>query len=35
LIEVEPLDLGPDAPATPVLEVERGAEPPEVRQRGE
>jgi hypothetical protein len=34
LLEVEPLDLGPDAPATAVLEVERGPEPREVRQRG-
>ena len=35
LLEVDPLDLGPDAPATAALEVERGPEPPDVRQRGE
>ena len=35
LLEVDPLDLGPDAPATAALEVERGPEPRDVRQRGE
>jgi hypothetical protein len=35
LLEVDPLDLGPDAPATAALEVERGSEPRDVRQRGE
>jgi len=35
LLEVDPLDLGPDAPATAALEVERGPEPRHARQRGE
>jgi hypothetical protein len=35
LLEVDPLDLGPDAPATAALEVERGPWPGDVRQRGE
>jgi len=35
LLEVDPLDLGPDAPATAALEVERGPEPRDLRQRGE
>ena len=35
LLEVDPLDLGPDAPATAALEAERGPEPDAVRQRGE
>jgi hypothetical protein len=35
LLEVDPLDLGPDAPATAALEVERGPAPGDVRQRGE
>ena len=35
LLEVEPLDFGPEAPATAALEVERGPEPRDVRQRGE
>jgi hypothetical protein len=34
-LEVDPLDLGPDAPAPAALEVERGPEPRDVRQRGE
>ena len=34
LLEVDPLDLGPDAPATAALEAERGPEPRDVRQRG-
>ena len=35
LLEVEPLDLGPDAPATAALNVERGPQPRDMRQRGE
>jgi hypothetical protein len=35
LLEVDPLDLGPDAPATAALKLERGPEPRDVRQRGE
>jgi len=35
LLEVDPLDFGPDAPATAALEAERGPEPRDVRQRGE
>jgi hypothetical protein len=35
LLEVDPLDLGPDAPATAALEVERGPASRDVRQRGE
>jgi hypothetical protein len=35
LLEVEPLDFGPDAPATAALELERGPEPRDVPQRGE
>jgi len=35
LLEVDPLDLGQDAPATAALEAERGPEPRDVRQRGE
>ena len=35
LLEVDPLDFGPDAPATAALEVERGPEPRDLRQRGE
>jgi hypothetical protein len=34
-LEVDPLDLGPDAPATAALEVERGPEPRDLRQRNE
>ncbi|MGO9904137.1 MAG: hypothetical protein ACLPY3_00220 [Solirubrobacteraceae bacterium] len=33
LLEVEPLDFGPDAPATAALEAERGPRPGDVRQR--
>jgi hypothetical protein len=33
LLEVEPLDFGPDAPATAALEAERGPQPGDVRQR--
>jgi hypothetical protein len=35
LLEVDPLDFGPDAPATAALEVERGPEPRDMRQRGD
>lgn len=35
LLEVEPLDLGPDAPATAALAAERGPHPADTRQRGE
>jgi hypothetical protein len=35
LLEVDPLDLGPDAPTTAALEAERGPESRDVRQRGE
>ena len=35
LLEVDPLDLGQDAPATAALEAERGPQPGDVRQRGE
>jgi hypothetical protein len=35
LLEVEPLDLGPNAPATAALEAERGPEPRDVRPRGD
>jgi hypothetical protein len=35
LLEVDPLDLGPDAPGTAALAVERGPEPGDVRRRGE
>ncbi len=35
LLEVDPLDLGPDAPATAALEAERGPQLGDVRQRGE
>jgi hypothetical protein len=35
LLEVDPLDLGPNGPATAALEAERGPEPDAVRQRGE
>jgi hypothetical protein len=35
LLDVDPLDLGPDAPATAALEVERGPQPGDARQRGE
>lgn len=35
LLEVDPLDLGQDAPATAALDAERGPEPRDVRQRGE
>ncbi len=33
LLEVEPLDFGPDTPATAALEAERGPQPGDVRQR--
>jgi hypothetical protein len=33
LLEVEPLDLGPDAPATIALEQERGPTPDDAAQR--
>jgi hypothetical protein len=33
LLGVEPLDFGPDAPATAALEAERGPQPGDVRQR--
>ena len=35
LLEVDPLDFGPDAPATAALEVERGPELRDMRQRGD
>lgn len=35
LLDVDPLDLGPGAPATAALEAERGPEPGDVLQRGE
>jgi hypothetical protein len=35
LLEVDPLDFGPDAPATRALEAERGPQPGDVRQRGD
>ncbi len=35
LLEVDPLDFGPDAPATAALAAERGPQPDDVRQRGE
>ena len=35
LLEVDPLDFGPDAPATAALGVERGTEPRHVQQRGD
>jgi hypothetical protein len=35
LLEVHPLDLGPDGPATAALEAERGPQPGDVPQRGE
>lgn len=34
LLLVEPLDLGPGAPATAALEVERGPQPTALRERG-
>jgi hypothetical protein len=35
LLEVDPLDFGPDGPATAALEVERGPEPRDIPQRGD
>ena len=35
LLEVDPLDFGPNAPATAALEAERGPEPGDVRRRGD
>jgi hypothetical protein len=35
LLEVEPLDLGPDTPGTAALEAERGPQPGDVPERGE
>ncbi len=35
LLEVQPLYLGPNAPATAALEAERGPERGDVRQRGD
>jgi hypothetical protein len=35
LLEVEPLDLGPEAPATAALEAERGPEPGSAHRRAE
>jgi hypothetical protein len=34
LLLVEPIDLGPGAPATAALEVERGPQPTAPRERG-
>lgn len=34
LLLVDPIDLGPGAPATAALEVERGPQPAAVRERG-
>ena len=34
LLLVKPIDLGPGAPATAALEVERGPQPAAVRERG-
>jgi hypothetical protein len=34
LLLVEPIDLGPGAPATAALEVERGPQPTALRERG-
>ncbi len=34
LLLVEPIDLGPGAPATAALEVERGRQPTAPRERG-
>jgi hypothetical protein len=31
LLDVDPLDFGPDAPATAALEAERGPEPRDIR----
>ena len=35
LLEVDPLDLGSDAPAAAALEVERGPQPRDMPQRGD
>lgn len=35
LLAVEPLDLGPDAPATAALEQERGPQPDHADERGD
>jgi hypothetical protein len=35
LLEVHPLDLGPDAPATAALAAERGPQPADTPRRGE
>jgi hypothetical protein len=35
LLDVEPLDLGPGAPATSALELERGTRPHAAREGGE
>lgn len=35
LLDVEPLNLGPDAPATTALELERGARPDDSPGRGD
>jgi hypothetical protein len=34
LLLVEPIDLGPGAPATAALEMERGPQPTALRERG-
>jgi hypothetical protein len=35
LLDIDPLDLGPDAPATAALESERGPQPGDAPERGE
>jgi hypothetical protein len=35
LLEVDPLDFGPDAQATAALEAERGPQPGDMPQRGD
>jgi hypothetical protein len=35
LLEVDPLDFGPDAPTTAALAAERGPQPDDAHQRGD